>query len=255
MVSELLVENLTITFNGLKALDNISFKLDSPFFAVVMGPNGAGKTTLLKTILGLIKPTSGIIKLYGFDVFKETKKIRHMIGYIPQVININLHIPMTVKEIVAMGLLSKTLPPRILDKKTEDEVYSVLKLVELEDYSRRDFTELSGGERQRVLIARALIKKPRLLLLDEPFSMLDFDVKCEIASLLSKLHVETKADILLVAHELSPCIAYEPQVILLNKKLYAIGKAADILKLDILRKAYPGVTELPQGFIIGEDHA
>jgi ABC-type Mn2+/Zn2+ transport system ATPase subunit len=255
MVGELVVKNLTVRFNGFKALDDVSFRLDSPFFTVVMGPNGAGKTTLLKSILGLIKPASGTIKVYGFDVFKETTKIRRIVGYVPQVININLHVPMTVKEIVAMGALSKTLPPRILDRRTEEKVEKMLELVELENYSEKEFTGLSGGERQRVLIARALIKNPRLLLLDEPFSMLDFDIKCEVAGLLSRLFTKLGVDILLVAHELSPCIAYDPQVILLNKKIYAIGKAADILRLDILKQAYPGVTEIPQGFIIGEDHA
>ncbi|MEM1583277.1 MAG: metal ABC transporter ATP-binding protein [Nitrososphaerota archaeon] len=255
MVNELLVENLTVLYDGLTALENVSFTLDSPFFTVVMGPNGAGKTTLLKTILGLVKPASGNIRVYGLNVFKENKKIKHLAGYIPQVININLHIPMTVKEVVGMGALSKTFPPRILDKKTEEEVERTLRLVELENYSEKEFKTLSGGERQRVLIARALIKKPRLLLLDEPFSMLDFDIKCDIANLLVKLHREMNVDVLLVAHEISPCISFEPEVILLNKKVYAVGRAADVLRLDILRKAYPGVTELPQGFIIGEDHA
>lgn len=255
MVDELVVENLTVRFNGFKALDDVSFRLDSPIFTVVMGPNGAGKTTLLKCILGLIKPTSGIIKVYGLDVLKETAKIRRMIGYVPQVININLHVPMTVKEIVAMGTLSKTLPPRILDKRTEEKVARMLELVELENYSEKEFADLSGGERQRVLIARALIKNPKLLLLDEPFSMLDFDIKCEVASLLSRLYTKLGVDILLVAHEISPCISYDPQVILLNKKIYAIGRAVDVLRLDILKQAYPGVTEMPQGFIIGEDHA
>ncbi len=255
MVDELVVENLTVRFNGFKALDDVSFRLDSPIFTVVMGPNGAGKTTLLKCILGLIKPTSGIIKVYGLDVLKETAKIRRMIGYVPQVVNINLHVPMTVKEIVAMGALSKTLPPRILDKRTGEKVARMLELVELENYSEKEFADLSGGERQRVLIARALIKNPKLLLLDEPFSMLDFDIKCEVASLLSRLYTKLGVDILLVAHELSPCIGYDPQVILLNKKIYAIGRAVDVLRLDILKQAYPGVTEMPQGFIIGEDHA
>lgn len=255
MVNELLVENLTVVYDGLRALENVSFTLDSPFFTVVMGPNGAGKTTLLKTILGLIKPTSGNIRVYGLNVFKENKKIKHLVGYMPQVININLHVPMTVKEVVAMGALSKALPPRILDKKIEEDVERILSFVELENYLEKEFRTLSGGERQRVLIARALIKKPRLLLLDEPFSMLDFDIKCDIANLLVKLHKKMSVDVLLVAHELSPCISFEPQVVLLNRKVYAVGKAADVLRVDILRKAYPGVTELPQGFIIGEDHA
>ncbi|MCS7125394.1 MAG: ATP-binding cassette domain-containing protein [Aigarchaeota archaeon] len=255
MVSDLVVEGLTVKFNDYKALDNISFRLDSPFFTVVMGPNGAGKTTLLKSILGLVKPSLGMIRVYGLDPFREANKIRQIVSYVPQVVNINIHVPITVREVIAMGIYSKSIPPRIMNKEIEEEVEEVLRLVELERYSRKWFTELSGGERQRVLIARAMVKGAKLLLLDEPFSMLDFDIKCEIAKLLDRIHYRMNIDILLVAHELSPCIAYNPQVILLNKKVYAVGRAGEVLRLEILKRAYPGITEIPQGFIIGEDHA
>ena len=84
--------------------------------------------------------------------------------------------------------------------------------------------------------------------------MLDFDMKCEISELLYRLHREKGVDILLVAHELSPCIHLEPIVILLNKRVYAVGKAGEVLTIENLRKAYPGLTEVPAGFILGEDH-
>ncbi|MEN2973967.1 MAG: metal ABC transporter ATP-binding protein [Candidatus Caldarchaeales archaeon] len=255
MVGELTVDGLTVTFDGLKALDNISFKLDSPFLTVVMGPNGAGKTTLLKCIIGMIKPSSGMVKVYGYDSVREYNKIRRFVGYVPQIVNINLHVPVTVREVISMGIISKSVPPRIFNRKIEEEVEDALRLVELEGYSERLFSELSGGERQRVLIARAMVRGARLLLLDEPFSMLDFDIKCEIAGLLSRIHSRMGVDILLVAHEISPCIAYNPLVILLNKKIYAIGRVDEVLRLEILKRAYPGITEVPQGFIIGEDHA
>ena len=141
-----------------------------------------------------------------------------------------------------------------MTKKLKRKISEVLKLVGIEDSSAL-FTELSGGQRQRALIARALISDPKLLLLDEPFSMLDFDMKCEITELLYQLHKEKGIDIFLVAHELSPCIHLEPIVILLNKRVYAVGRAGEVLRIENLKKAYPGLTEVPAGFILGEDHA
>ncbi|MCD6564115.1 MAG: metal ABC transporter ATP-binding protein [Thermoproteales archaeon] len=255
MNNEVNIENVTVKYNSFKVLDNISFNLISPFFVVIMGPNGAGKTTLLKTLLGLVKPTQGNINIYGYNPERNISEIRKITGYVPQIVNINTYVPITVEEVVSMGYLSKTKPPRILSKRVKNKVKEVLEIVNLPGVENKMFTELSGGQRQRILIARALIKNPKLLLLDEPFSMLDFKIKCEITALLYKLFRELDIDILMVAHELSPCIPYQPQVIILNKKIYAIGKADEVLKTDILSQAYPGVTSLPGGIIIGEDHA
>ena len=245
---------VTFRFGEKLALEDVSFKISSPFYCAVMGPNGAGKTTLLKIMLGLLKPQSVWIKIYGYDPIKNSRDVRELIGYVPQVVNIDQRVPITVEELVAMGALSKTIPPRIITREIKDRIREVLDLVEIDDPSAL-FTELSGGLRQRALIARALIKNPRLLLLDEPFSMLDFDMKCQIAELLYHLHEKFKIDIFLVAHELSPCIELEPTVILLNKRVYAVGRAEEVLRLENLKRAYPGLTEVPAGFILGEDHA
>ncbi len=249
------INNIVVQYNSHRVLDNVSFKLSSPFFTVIMGPNGAGKTTLLKTILGLVKPIHGEVRIYGYDVSRDIHEIRRIIGYVPQIVNINTYVPITVEEVVSMGYLSKTKPPRIVSKRVRKRVKEVLEIVNLPGVENMMFTELSGGQRQRVLIARALIRDPKLLLLDEPFSMLDFKIKCEITALLYKLFKEYGIDILMVAHELSPCIPYQPLVIILNKKIYGIGRADDVLKIDVLKQAYPGVTTLPGGVIIGEDHA
>ena len=251
----LIIKELTVKYDSIIALDNISFELNSPFFTVVMGPNGAGKSTLIKAILGLVRIAKGEIKVYGKDPFKDKDEVKKMTGYVPQVININIHVPITVEEVVGMGIISKMPPPRFLAKKHRRKINEALELVGLTELKDKLFAELSGGQRQRVLIARALVREPKLLILDEPFSMLDFEIKCEIAGLLYQLHKELNIDILLVAHELSPCITYEPTVILLNKKIYAVGLARQVLRLENLKKAYPGVTEVPSGVILGEDHA
>ena len=252
-MADIELRDVSYSFNGRVALEDVSFELDSPFFCAVMGPNGAGKTTLLKVMLGLLKPQKGYVRIFGHDAVKEANIVRRLVGYVPQIVNVDTHVPMTVEEVVAMGALSRDLPPRFMTRKVRRRVEEVLKLVELDEPSAL-FQELSGGLRQRALIARALISEPRLLLLDEPYSMLDFDMKCEISELLYRLHKEKGVDILLVAHELSPCIHLEPIVILLNKRVYAIGKAGKVLTIENLRKAYPGLTEVPAGFILGEDH-
>jgi len=249
------VRDVTVIFDGVKALDRISFELKSPFYALIMGPNGAGKTTLLKTLIGLVKPVEGVISLYGLNPLSQVKEVRRITGYVPQIINVETHVPISVGEIIALGLIVNKPPPRFITRKIRKKVYEALEAVGLPpSIASKTFTDLSGGQRQRVLIARALVREPRLLLLDEPFSMLDFDAKCDIAKLLFELHKVRGIDILMVAHELSPCVPYEPLVIILNKKVYAVGKPKDVLKLDILKLAYPGVTELPTGVIIGEDH-
>lgn len=253
-MADIELRNVSYSFGRKPALQDVSFELESPFFCAVMGPNGAGKTTLLRVMLGLLKPQKGVVKIYGYDVSREVGAARRLIGYVPQIVNIDPHIPMTVEEVVAMGALSRDIPPRFMIRRVRRKVEELLDLVGIEDHSAL-FSELSGGQRQRALIARALIKNPRLLLLDEPFSMLDFDMKCQIAELLYQLHEKFKIDIFLVAHELSPCIELEPTVILLNKRVYAVGRAEEVLRLENLKRAYPGLTEVPAGFILGEDHA
>jgi len=253
MVDEVEVEDLSFSFGERIALEDVSFRLESPFFCVVMGPNGAGKTTLLKLMLGLLKPMKGYIKIYGHDPIKEPRAVKEMLGYVPQIINVDFHVPVTVEEVVAMGALSKLPPPRIMSVNLRARVDRALRLVGIEDPTTL-FMELSGGQRQRALIARALVRDSKLLLLDEPFSMLDFDMRCEIAKLLHDLHKNLGIDVFLVAHELSPCIEFEPTVILLNKRIYAIGRAEEVLRIENLRRAYPGLTEVPAGFILGEDH-
>ena len=251
------VESLTYYYPGESkpALEDISFELKRPFYTIIMGPNGAGKTTLVKVLVGLLKEYSGSVKVYGYDPRKDRTAISRVVGYVPQIVNVNDLTPIKVREVIEMGLVSLQKPPRIMrikDKKKIDEIMEILKIREYKDEM---FTELSGGLRQRVLLARALVKSPRVLILDEPFSMLDFNIKCEIAGLLYDIHRDMSVDILMVAHEISPCISYDPHVIVLNRRIYGIGKASEVLKPEILSKAYPGITHMGDIMIIGEDHA
>ena len=249
------VKDVTLSYGREPVVHDASFALKSPFFAILMGPNGAGKTTLIRALIGLLKPVKGRASIYGLVPWRDRGAIAEVVGYVPQVINVDALAPVTVEEVVAMGLLSKLPPPRVISGTVKKKVKEYLSLVELSDYEDKLFSELSGGERQRVLLARALIRRPKLLILDEPYSMLDFKVKCEVVELLYRIHRTLGVDVLMSAHELSPCMAYEPTVILINKKVFAIGKPSQVLRLDILKAAYPGLTEVKGLIILGEDHA
>ncbi len=248
------VRDLTVRFSDRVALDSLSFKLESSFFALLMGPNGAGKSTLLKTLVGILKPSEGSVRVYGLDPSVSKGRVSQLVGYVPQVTNVRYDVPVTVEEVVAMGLLAKTPPPRILSRRVREAVLEALKAVAMESKATEYFSDLSGGEQQRVLIARAIVRKPKILILDEPYSMLDFKVKCEIVDTIYKFHVGLGVDVFMAAHEPSACLRYEPTILLLNRKLYGVGPAREVLRIENLRKAYPGLTHLRGIVILGEDH-
>jgi len=248
------LHNVHAGYDGKAVLANVTFRLESPFFAVLMGPNGAGKTTLLRVIIGLLKPIKGDVIVYGVRPWERPDIVREIIGYVPQLLLVRQDVPIRVEEVIAMGILSRLPPPRRLTKRIREEVSKALSMVGLDGLEGRLFNELSGGQKQRVLIARALVRKPKLLVLDEPCSMLDFKARCEMIKLLQKLHIERGVDILLTAHDISPCLILEPTVILVNRRVYAVGKLRDVLRPETLKLAYPGLTEVEGAIILGEDH-
>ncbi len=249
------VKNVTVTYGDVVALDNVSFSLGHPFFAIVMGPNGAGKTTLLRCLIGLVRPVSGSVKVFGLDPVKRPYDVRSITGYVPQMISVDQSVPLRVCDIVAMGLLSKMRPPRLVrSSELSSAIMKILRIVGIEDLYDKPFYALSGGQKQKVMIARAIAHNPKLLLLDEPFSMLDAESRVEIAELIYELHRRYEMSVLMVAHEISPCMCYEPVVLILNKKLYAVGKAHSVLTKEVLMKAYAGYMEVGRITILGEDH-
>ncbi len=253
--NDLLITNVWAGYGGEAVVRDVSIRLKSPFFAILMGPNGAGKTTLLRLIIGLLRPLKGDVLVYGLRPWREPGRVRNLVGYVPQMILVHHNVPIRVEEVVAMGLLSRIPPPRRLDKGVRERVREALRLVGLDNLPHELFSELSGGQRQRVLIARALIRRPKLLILDEPCSMLDFRARCEMIKLLQYLHLREGVDILLTAHDISSCLSIEPTVILINRRVYAVGRMRDVLRPEVLRMAYPGLTEAEGLLILGEDHA
>lgn len=249
------IDNVYVTYNGQYALEAVTVFLSSPSYTLLIGPNGAGKTTLIKALVGLIKPSRGRIRVYGIDPFTNRATLSKLVGYLPQPGTSRPSPFIKVREMVAMGYLSTKLPPRYVDRRTNEIVLESLRAMNIEDLADRHLNSLSNGELQRAIIASIIAKRPKLLVLDEPLASLDFNAKCELMELLLGLHKRIGVDVIMSTHELTQCTYFEPTVILLNKKVVTYGPASLVLTPENLRKTYPSMAEIGGLTILAEDHA
>lgn len=198
------LENVYATYVGENkpAIRKINLKIRYGDFVLITGPNGAGKTTLLETILGLLKPTAGDILVLGLRIPEEARLVRRYCSYVPQDFMSSVSEPFLVKYVVAMGLASKKGVFEGLSASEWEEVYKALRMFGVEDLAERPIGKLSGGQQQRVILARAFVRRPRLLILDEPLSYLDKEAKVEVSDLLSKINRDG-VTIIMVSHDTS----------------------------------------------------
>ena len=178
------LHGVEMTRAGKTVLSGVDLTVSRGDFIAVTGPNGGGKTTLMRIILGLLKPTAGTVT---YDV----PSLR--VGYLPQKSQIDSRFPITVRDVVASGLLVSGIERRAVDEAIE--------LVELTEHSRKPIGALSGGQLQRALLARAIISRPELLILDEPLSYIDKHFEQRIYQIIKQL--AEKTTILLVSHEIT----------------------------------------------------
>lgn len=227
------VSSLTVKFDGRIALENVSFSVPVPKTFCIVGPNGAGKTTLLKTILGLIKPVSGYVRVLGYNPFKEPRRVRRLIGYVPQRASLNLDAPVLVKDIVLMGRTVER-SWRIFSSDDYKVAKEALETVGLIDLWNEPFKHLSGGQQQRVLLARALCAKPSILMLDEPFAGVDAVSRALIMDTLKNM-IKQNVTVILVSHDINDVLEVADEVMLLNKRVLAIGKPNEVLDFYLSR--------------------
>lgn len=221
MASLVEVKDISFNFGSTQVLSNISFSINKGDFVGLIGPNGSGKTTLIKLILGLYKPIKGTIKINNKNIaiFSDWSKI----AYVPQkAINFSDTFPANVQEVVLTGCLSQKSFPKRYSSKDIETTLEFLKKVEMQDYVKKRIGELSGGQQQRVLIARALVTKPEILILDEPTSGVDQETQRKFYDLLGELNKEG-ITILLISHDLSRITRYVTKVASLNKTLNFYG--------------------------------
>ena len=221
------ISNLCYIHGGKDILHDINLKVYQGDFVSIIGPNGGGKTTLLKLILGLWKPTRGTIRIKN----KPPHASNASIGYVPQHVNQNLSFPATTLDVVLMGTYR---PSRRVfwgsSKKDRETAMAVLDKLGIADFAHRKIKALSGGQRQRVLIARALVSRPELLVLDEPTASIDTKGQTEFYELLKELNKELT--ILMVSHDLLVVSNYAKSIACLNKGMHyheSIGSSGEVL--------------------------
>jgi zinc transport system ATP-binding protein len=210
----ILTENLSFSYNGETILENVNLTVHENDFIWIVGPNGGGKTTLLKLILGLLKPKTGTIKVFG----DSPQKARRHMGYMTQHISLDSQFPVNVTDVVLMGRLGngESMGPfRSIDKEITREV---LHQVGLYQYRNKPFAELSGGQQRRLLIARALVSQPKILLLDEPTANLDANSEKELFELLKELN--ENLTIILVSHDPAFVSDFVKRAVCVNKEVH-----------------------------------
>lgn len=224
-------KNIRVLYGQNEAIKNISFSIEKGDFIGLAGPNGGGKTTLIKAILGLIPIENGEVKILGQDIkkFGDWGKI----GYLPQKSpTINNLFPARVKEIVFLGLLSKKKYLKKItreDRKTVDETLKDLQIKDLED---KMFSELSGGQQQKVLLARALVSEPEILIFDEPSTALDPLSRESFFKLVEKINKEKGITIILITHDTGYIGTYANKLLYIDHEIKYFGDISGFCDTD-----------------------
>jgi ABC-type Mn2+/Zn2+ transport system ATPase subunit len=226
------LDKVTCRYGKEPVLINVDLEVSAGDFVGVVGPSGSGKSTLLKTIAGSIAPIAGRIH----------REKGTAIGYVPQVETVNWFFPTTVREAVLMARLGGRVVPWA-SKADVAEAEGVLERLGLGGLGGRHIRELSGGQQQRVFVARAMLRRPKLLLLDEPTSGVDVRTRHDVMHLIHELHHEGLA-IVLTTHDLNGIAAHLPQIVCLNREVIATGIPRDVIRSDVLERTYGAPLEV-----------
>ncbi len=231
------IKNLSFVVKGQTILSNISLEIFGSEYIAIIGPNGGGKTTLIRMLLGLEKPTSGEVKIYGKKLsnFKEW----HKIGYVPQrASQIDISFPATVLDIVKMGRTSQraifgTLSAN--DMQLVDDAMAKMDIVDLKD---KMIGTLSGGQRQRVMIARALASKPEILILDEPNTGVDVASQKNFYALLRELNKKEGITIVFITHDIGVIADDIARLFTINQKAIICNNPKQALSCEEMSELY-----------------
>ena len=251
-VSEVVIasEQAGIRMSGRTIWKDVTFQIYSGEFIAILGPNGAGKSTLLKALLGVMPLSEGSISVLGSPVRRGNAQV----GYLPQRRSFDSDVRVRGRDVVRLGLDGARwgLPVPGLQyfwgsaraREATARVEEVIELVGASHYAHRPIGELSGGEQQRLLIAQALVTRPRILLLDEPLESLDLNNQQIVSALIRHVSKEQQVTVLMVAHDVNPILSYLDRVIYIGCGQTAIGTPQEVITSQTLSRLYEASIEV-----------
>ncbi len=229
------VEGISVWLSGREVLHDVSFSIRPGEFTGLIGPNGAGKTTILRVVLGLQATSTGRVLIAG------GRRSRHnpLVGYVPQKVLFDPDLPLRARDVVGLGLDGNRLGvPVVARRRRAVLVEEMLDAVDAARFADQRVGNLSGGEQQRVLIAHALVSRPKLLLLDEPLANLDLKSEQEVVTLLSRIATEQRIAVLLSAHDMNPLLSAMDHIVYVAGGRAASGTTEEVVRPEVLSRLY-----------------
>lgn len=252
--SILAFENASFGYRDRMVQKAMSLSFRPGEIVAVLGPNGAGKSTMLKVILGLVRLSSGTVRVFG----RQPSRGNRLVGFVPQHRAADVHHSIRGREFVRFGLDGHRYGPALPSKKIEERVDRVLAEVDATEIALRPVGTLSGGERQRLYIAQALITDPRLLLLDEPFNNLDVARVQETVDVVVRVTRNRGITALIVTHDINPLLQVVDRVLYMANGAAAIGAPRDVITSDRLTELYRSPVDVVEMrgklFVMGGHH-
>ena len=247
------LENICVSLGGTPILQDVSLSIGHGEFIVILGPNGAGKTTLIKLLLGLVKPSSGVVRVLGQAPQRGLREI----GYVPQRRALEVELALRARDLVGFGLDGHRWGIGLPNRARKERIDLALQEVDALNLANAPVGQLSGGEQQRLLIAQALISDPQLLLLDEPLANLDLAHQQEVVTLVNQVCRRRGVTVLLVSHDINPLLQYTDRVIFLANNHTAIGTPAEVITSATLSRLYGSAVEVVYAkdryFVVGAE--
>jgi zinc/manganese transport system ATP-binding protein len=228
------VDGISVWLAGREVLHDVRFRIMPGEFTGLIGSNGAGKTTLFRVILGLQTSSTGSVLVGG----RPLNRRNPIIGYVPQKIFLDPDMPLRARDVVALGLDGHRLGVPLGWGRRRKAVDSMLDAVDARRFADARVGNLSGGEQQRVLIAHALISRPRLLLLDEPLANLDIGAEGEVVALLARIAREQRIAVFISAHDVNPLLPVMDRLVYVAAGKTASGTTAEVIRPEVLSALY-----------------